>query len=122
MDASQLPETLRARMAETDARPPLEKVRSLLRGHVADTDEWGEIRDELAMTSQHSTRWLRQGLEVIDAVLAEELPPGTLLRMVAGDAGWPLDDDPTDEGAAVFLRELAGLIRSVLDETASERG
>jgi hypothetical protein len=116
MDASQVPESLRARMAEKEARPPLEKVRSLLRSHVADSDGWGEVRDELEMTSQHSTRPLRQGLDAIDAVLAEELPPGTLLRMVAGDAGWPLDGDPTDAGAAAFLRELAGQIRSVLDE------
>ena len=105
-----------ARSAEKDARPPLEKVRFLLRSHVADTDGWEEIRDELEMTSQHSARPLRQGLEAIDAVLAGHLPPGTLLRMVAGDAGWPLDDDPTDAGASTFLREFTGLIRSVLDE------
>jgi hypothetical protein len=116
MDASQIRESLPARMAEKEDRPPLEKVRALLRSHVADTDGWGEIRDELEMTSRHSTRLLREGLEAIGAVLTEELPPGTLLRMVASDAGWPLDDDPTDAGAAVFLGELAGLIRSVLDE------
>jgi hypothetical protein len=116
MDASRIPESLRARLAEKEASPPLEKVRSLLRSHVADTDGWDEIRLELEMTSQHSTRPLRQGLDAIDAVLTEDLPPGTLLRMVAGDAGWPLDDDPTDAGAAVFLRDLAGLISSVIDE------
>jgi hypothetical protein len=103
-------------MAEKEARSPLENVRSLLRSHVADTDGWGEIRDEFVMTAQHSTRPLRQGLDAIDAVLSEETPPGTLLRLVAGDAGWPLDDDPPDAGAAVFLRELAGLIHTVLDE------
>jgi hypothetical protein len=116
MDAPRIPESLRARIAEKDARPPLEKVRSLLRSHVADTDGWGEIRDELEMTAQHSVRPLRQGLEAIDAVLVEQLPPGTLLRMVAGDAGWPLDDDPTDVGATAFLREFADLIGSVLDQ------
>jgi hypothetical protein len=102
-------------MAEKDARPPLEKVRSLLLSHVADSDGWDEVRAELEMTSQHSARPLRQGIEAIDAVLAEELPSGTLLRVVAGDAGWPLDEDPTDAGAAVFLRELAGVIQSVLE-------
>ena len=112
-----MPEPLRARMAEKEARPPLEKVRSLLRSHVADTDGWGEIRDEVEMTARHSARPLRQGLAAIEAVLTDEPPPGTLLRMVAGDAGWPLDDDPTDAGAAAFLRDLATLIRSVLDET-----
>jgi hypothetical protein len=116
VDASQIPESLRSRMAEKEARPPLEKVRSLLRSHVADTDGWDEIRDELEMTSRHSTRPLREGVAAIDVVLAEELPPGTLLRMVAGDAGWPLDDDPTDAGAADFLRGFAGLIRSVLED------
>jgi hypothetical protein len=103
-------------MAEKEARPPLEKVRSLLNGHVADTDGWAEIRDELRMTARHSTRPLQQGAEAIDAVLTDDLPHGTLLCLVAGDAGWPLDDDPTDDGAAAFLRELAALIRSVLDE------
>jgi hypothetical protein len=118
MDSSQTRDLLRARMAEQDARPPLEKVRDLLDGHVVDTDGWGEIRDELRMTAQHSTRPLRQGLDAIDAVLAAELPTGTLLRMVAGEAGKSLDHDPTDAGAAAFLRELAGVIRSVLDEAA----
>ncbi|WP_199513864.1 hypothetical protein [Nucisporomicrobium flavum] len=116
MDASQMPASLRARMAEKQSRPPLEKVRSLLRSHVADTDGWVEVRDELRMTLQHSAWPLREGLEAIDAVLAAELPAGTLLRMVAGDAGWPLDDDPTDAGAAEFLRELSELIRSLLAE------
>jgi hypothetical protein len=109
---------LRARMAEQEARPPLEKVRDLLDGHVVDTDGWGEIREELRMTARHSTRPLRQGLDAIEAVLAADLPTGTLLRMVAGEAGKSLDHDPTDAGAAAFLRELAGLIRSVLDEVA----
>ncbi|MCU7726304.1 hypothetical protein ODJ79_21455 [Actinoplanes sp. KI2] len=118
MDPSRTRDTLRARMAELDARPPLEKVRDLLNGHVVDTDGWGEIRDELRMTVRHSARPLRQGLDAIDAVLAAELPPGTLLRMVAGEAGKSLDHDPTDAGAAAFLRELAALIRSVLDEAA----
>jgi hypothetical protein len=118
MDASRTADMLRARMAAQDARPPLEKVRDLLDGYVVDTDGWGEIRDELRMTARHSTRNLRQGLEAIDAVLAAELPPGTLLRMVAGEAGKSLDHDPTDAGAAGYLRELAGVIRSVLDEVA----
>lgn len=118
MDAARTADMLRARMAAQDARPPLEKVRELLDGYVVDTDGWSESRELLAMTAQQTTRPLRQGLDAIDAVLAEELPTGTLLRMVAGEAGKSLDHDPTDAGAAAFLRELADLIRSVLDEVA----
>jgi hypothetical protein len=116
MDTSELPEPLRARMAQMDARTPLEKVASLLRGHVADTDGIDEVREELRMTAAHSTRPLRQALLAIDAVLAEELPPGTLVRLVAGEGGRPLDDDPTDAGAAAFLRELAGMVRAAVEE------
>jgi hypothetical protein len=116
MDHARIAESLRARSAEKEARPPLEKVRSLLHGHVADGRGWSGVRDELEMTSQHSTRSLRQGVDAIEATLVEKLPPGTLLRLVAGEAGWPLDDDPTDAGAADFLQDLADLIRSVLDE------
>jgi hypothetical protein len=118
MDPSQTRDMLAARTAILDARPPLEKVRDLLDGYVVDTDGWGESRELLTMTAQHTTRPLRQGLDAIDAVLAAELPPGTLLRMVAGEAGKSLDHDPTDAGAAGYLRELAGVIRSVLDEVA----
>ena len=73
-----MPESLRARWAEKEARPPLEKVRSFLRSHVADTDGWDEIRDELVMTAQHSARPLRQALEAIEAtaVAAEEATAG----------------------------------------------
>ena len=119
MDPSQTRDMLMARMAEQDARSPLEKVRELLDSHVVDTDGWDEIHDELRMTARHSTRLLRQGLEAIDAVVGAELPPGTLLRMVAGEAGKSLDHDPTDAGAAAFLLELARVIRSVLDESTT---
>jgi len=42
-------------------------------------------------------------------------PPGTLARLVGWDGNWVLDD-PSDAGAAQFLRELAQLLRAVLDE------
>jgi len=122
MDTSRIPEPLRARMAQMNARSPVEKVASLLGGYVADTDGIGEIQDGLRTTARHSTRSLRQALDAIDVVLGEELPPGTLLRLVAGEGGWPLDDDPTDAGAAAFLRELAGIIRAAVEEAEREHG
>ncbi|SNY34586.1 hypothetical protein [Paractinoplanes atraurantiacus] len=121
MDSSQLPEPLRARMAEQASRSSLEKVRSLIRGHVADTDGIDEVRSQLRMTAAHTTTYLRQDLDAIDAVLTEPLPPNTLLYLVAGDGGWPLDDDPTDAGASAFLRELARMIREIIDEAERAR-
>ncbi|XVU27042.1 hypothetical protein ACQPZJ_08375 [Actinoplanes sp. CA-054009] len=121
MDPSQLPEPLRARMAEQAARSSVEKVRSLLLGHVADTDGIDEVRAQLRMTATHTTTYLRQDLDAIDAVLTEPLPQNTLLHLVAGDGGWPLDDDPTDAGASAFLRDLAGMIRAVIDEAEDAR-
>ncbi|MBU2669841.1 hypothetical protein KOI35_40660 [Actinoplanes bogorensis] len=115
MDASQIPEPLRARMAEMDARSPVEKVGWLLRAHVADTDGPAEIREELGMTARHSARSLNQALEAIDTLLTHEQPPNTLLYLVAGDGGRPLDDDPTDRGAAAYLRELAVMVREAID-------
>ena len=115
MDASSLPEPLRARMAEMDARSPVEWVGWLLRGHVADTEGEEEIRDELSMTAQHSTQSLRRALTAVDVLLTEEQPPGTLLYLVADDGSRSLDD-PTDRGAAVFLRQLAGWTRAAVDD------
>ena len=108
-------------MAERDALPPMEKVRSLLRGHVADSDGIDEVHDELAMTAQTSTRYLRQQLAAIETILTDPLPPGTLLRLVEGDGGWPLDEDPTDAGAAHFLRELAGMLGDVIEQADQQR-
>ncbi|MFG1996109.1 hypothetical protein ACGFJ7_39650 [Actinoplanes sp. NPDC048988] len=116
MDPYQLPEPLRARMAELEARSSLEKVRSLLLGHVADADSLDEVRSLLKMTAAHTTTYLRQDLDAIDEILTEPLPPNTLLHLVAGEAGWPLDDNPTDAGASRFLRDLANMIREVIDE------
>jgi hypothetical protein len=115
MDASQIPEPLRARMAEMDAQPPVERVGWLLRAHVADTDGDDEIRDELGMTARHSTRSLHRALAAIEVLLTEEQPPGTLLYLVADDGLRSLDD-PTDRGAAEFLRQLAGWTRTAIED------
>ena len=102
-------------MAEMDARSPVEWIGWLLRGHVADTEGEEEIRDELSMTAQHSTQSLRRALTAVDVLLTEEQPPGTLLYLVADDGSRSLDD-PTDRGAAVFLRQLAEWTRAAVDD------
>ncbi|MCM4080482.1 hypothetical protein [Paractinoplanes hotanensis] len=112
---SQLPEPLRASIAERDARPPIQKVRDLLRAYVLDTDGFHETRAGMADTARYSTRSLRQELEALEWALEADLPPGTLLHLVEDDANRGMDDDPTDAGAAVFLRQVAVILREVLD-------
>jgi hypothetical protein len=116
MDDPRLPEPLRARIAELEARPPLEKVRHFLRGYVADSDGLDEVRDEVRRSAQTNTHFLRLDLAAIESVLAETHAPGTLLRLVEGDGNRGLVDDPTDAGAAAYLRSLADLLREVIGE------
>ncbi|MDT5040339.1 MAG: hypothetical protein QOE51_1324 [Actinoplanes sp.] len=118
MDLSELPEPLRARIAERDARTPVEKVRAFLRGYVADSDGPDEIRGALQRTARTNTRYLRQDLAAMELVLAEPHTPGTLLRLVVGDGNWDLDRNPTDAEAAAVLGELAEMLRTVIDDAA----
>lgn len=110
-----IPEPLRARIAEREARSDVEKVRSLLESYVQDTDGIDEIRDGLASTARHNTYFLRQELAAVESLLSTDLPSGMLFRLVAVSGGWDLDHDPTDAGAAVFLRELAGWVQEAID-------
>ncbi|MEU4214697.1 hypothetical protein [Actinoplanes sp. NPDC026623] len=57
----------------------------------------------------------RGDLAALEAVAAEQHAPGTLARLVGWEANWVLDD-PSDAGAAQFLRELAQLLREVIDD------
>lgn len=94
----------------------METVRDFLRGHVTDTDGLDEVRADLRQVAQIDTASLRQDLAAIESVLADPPSDGTLARLVGWDANWVLDD-PTDAGAAVFLAELAQLLRAVIAET-----
>ena len=105
-------------MAELDARSSLEKVRQLLRSYVLGAGGFDEIRAEFADSARTTTRFLRQDLLAIDSILIADLPAGTLLRLVEDDANWGLDEDPTDAGAAVFLRKIAEILRSVVNSAA----
>jgi hypothetical protein len=115
MNTPSLPEPLRARIAERAARPPLEKVGHFLHFYVADSDGFDDVRSEIQRTASADPRSLREDLAALEAVLAEQHPPRTLLRLVEDDGNWGLDEDPTDGGAAAFLTQLAQLVRSALD-------
>lgn len=113
MDTSGLPEPLRARMAELDARSPEETVREFVGAYLADADSLDEVRADLLRLARSNTRSLHRNLAGLDAYLAAQHPEGALARLVAWDGNWVLDD-PSDAGAAAFLRELAAMLRAVL--------
>ncbi|GAA0475966.1 hypothetical protein Ade02nite_42240 [Paractinoplanes deccanensis] len=115
MDTSGLPESLRARIAERSALPPIEKVRALLHGYVHDSDGFDEVREELRDTAQTSTFYLEQYLTALETILAEPQPEGTYLRLVAGDGNRGLDD-PSDAEAIGYLRRLLETLRTVIAE------
>lgn len=71
----------------------------------------------MASLAQIRVRTVRGYAEAIDTLLATPQPQGTLRDMVAWDGNWVLDDPTSDEAAAAWLRDLAALIRSTLDET-----
>lgn len=116
MDISELPEPLRTRAAELISRPPIEKVRSFLHGYVEDAEDVDEVRRELRSDARRNTFFLQQDLAALEAILAEPQVPGTLLRLVEFDANWGIDHDQTDHGAAVFLRQIAQLVRDVIED------
>jgi hypothetical protein len=83
-----------------------------------DAVELDEVRADLTDAAGYTTRYLRQDLEALESILAAELPAGTLLRLVEDDANFGLDHDPTDAGAAVFLRQIVDMLRQVIDSAS----
>jgi hypothetical protein len=115
VDWSRLPESMRRRAEELERQPPLEKVRAFLGAYVNDMDSMDEVRANIWLTASSRTRWLKLDMQALDAVLAEPQPPGVLAELVAWVANWRLDD-PSDEGARAFLRQIADVLREVLAE------
>ncbi|MEV6489291.1 hypothetical protein AB0M20_11780 [Actinoplanes sp. NPDC051633] len=115
MATPDLPERLRAHIAKLEGRPPLETVEEFMFGHVADADSLDEIRTRLEQIARRSTSMHRRTLRALEAVITTELPPNTLARLVVWDGNWSLDD-PSDAGAADFLRGLAQMLREVIEQ------
>lgn len=100
--------------------PPLEAMRDLV-GFFADADSVEEVKRDLRRRAANNPRGLIQGLNGIEAVLAN--PPaeeGVLSDIVAWEANWVLDD-PSDEGAKQWLREVAEWVREALGDKAPPR-
>lgn len=101
--------------------PSLPRVRRMLGIHVEDALDFDEVRRSLQQSARHNVYFLELDLEALETVLSEPQLPGTLLGLVEGDANMGIDHDQTDRGAAVVLREIAGMLRSVIDEARGGR-
>lgn len=115
MDNASLREAMRRRAQERAQRPALDVVRSLLSTHFGDAEGEEEVERHLRSQAEYTTAGLRQELVALEDVLGQPQEAGVLADIVAWDANWVLDD-PSDEGARVFLREFADLVRRVIEE------
>jgi hypothetical protein len=114
MDFSRMPEHFRRRLEELAAEPPFETVRLFLGTELADAS-FAEARQRFEQKAQYNIRSTQRDLWALEQVIADPPgEPGALSRLVAWDANWVLDD-PSDAGALAFLREVAQMLREVID-------
>jgi hypothetical protein len=108
---------LRCHYRETEAIPPLEKLRQFLHGHFSEAESMEEVRLDLSrqllLPGITPGRPIRHALEGLEHVLTTPQPEGTLSDLVAVDANEALDD-PSDEGARRWLEDLAVMLREEL--------
>ncbi|MFF5288760.1 hypothetical protein [Paractinoplanes globisporus] len=115
MDYSRLPEPLRKRVEELAAEPPLDTVRLFLGTEFGDSDSFAQVRGRFERQAQYNIRSHQRDLWALEAVIANPpAEPGALSHIVAWDANWVLDD-ASDAAALEFLREIAQLLREVID-------
>jgi len=116
MDSSGLPPSLRQRIEEKNAEPPLESVRRFLGAYFGDAESLEEVREDLESLAQVNIRSHQRYLRALDAVIAD--PPAgehALERLVGWDGNWVLDD-PSEAGSLEFLREVAEMLRTIISE------
>ena len=100
--------------------PPLEAAKKFFNAFFSDED-WEEAKERLAKRTSLNSRSVLAGLAGIEGLLAA--PPaerGVLFEMVTWDANWVLEDK-TDEGAKVWMREVAEMVREVLGDKQPPR-
>lgn len=99
----------------------LEATRSFLQTYFGDALSLEEVRASLERITSVNHRAALESLCGIESlILNPPLEKGVLAEMIAWDANWVLDD-PTDQGAKVFLREVAKMIREVLGDRQPPR-
>jgi len=103
---------LQAPLRDT-AQNPLEATAKFLRIFFSDADGLDDARIHLTRMAGVNRRTIADGLAAIETLLADPPEEGALSYLVAVEANWPLDD-PSDQGAMIWLLEITNLIRDVL--------
>ena len=101
--------------------PPFEVARRFLSFYFCDADGWNEAVEHIADFAKQRPNVISDDLKGIELFLAN--PPqeeGVLANLVAWEANWVLED-PSDEGAKKWLREVAETVREILGDDAPPR-
>jgi hypothetical protein len=93
---------------------PLEATREFLQEYCGDAYSLDEVRRAVVFTKAHRPRRMQAILRAIETVIADPPRDGTLSYMVAVDANYQLDD-PSDEGALEYLRDIVNMLHGVLE-------
>jgi hypothetical protein len=115
MDMSRLPESVRRKVAEQQTEPPLSQVREFLQSFFGDALDIDEVRSTLTTLASANTRGLHLALTALERVIADPTVECELARLVGWDGNWVLED-PSNAGAKEFLKQLAEMLRSILDD------
>ena len=110
-------EQTRQKMRDALRQPAgLDAAREFLQTYVFDA-EMSQLRSIIEHLRTVNPITIINGLEGLEDVLAEKQSHGTLAELVARDANRSLDD-PSDDGARVWLAQLAGRVREWLGDAA----
>jgi hypothetical protein len=113
-------ELLHQKMRDALRRPAgIEAAREFLQTYVFDAD-MKQLRAIIEHMCNVNPITIIDGLEGLEDMLAEKLPAGVLAELVARDANRSLDD-PSDEGARIWLTQLASRVREWLGDAAPPR-
>jgi hypothetical protein len=100
--------------------PSLDDAKRFLHRYWGDEGILDAVRKDLANTVAITPRSVIRGLQSIESLLQNPPPEGTLLDLVTWQANHPLDD-PSEENAREWLRQMAELVRDVLGDLQPPR-
>ena len=102
------------------ADSPQEATAKFFRSFFADSS-WKEAQEDISSQSAENPRSVLAGLAGVEGLLAHPpTEPGVLLDLVLWDANTGLEN-PSDESAMVWMREVAEMVREVLGDKQPPR-
>jgi hypothetical protein len=96
---------------------PVEDTRAFLRAHLSDALTVDEAIEDVTRLAAQNNRTVVRALVAMEALLAAPPDDETIAGLVAWDANRAIDD-PSEEGARVWLADLAARVRAVLGPEA----